>query len=170
MASPCNCAIERDQLLLQLRSGYEATKTIGLSVHWVCVQKTSGKIQSTTCSRFVVDLVCCRRIDVQKSNAVCNFLLRSRCWEGPCASFHQKKILVHQRVLKKSGLSQTESDETTPFSWSVRLCFWIPVAWRLGERRQQRKDSLLPPEPIAGAVGGWRFLGDVLWSWLPLAG
>ena len=48
MASPC--AIERDQLL-QLRSGYEATKTIGLSVHLVCVQKTSGKI---------VDLVCCQ--------------------------------------------------------------------------------------------------------------
>ena len=41
---------ERDQLL-QLRSGYEATKTIRLSVHWVCVQKTSGKI---------VDLVCCQ--------------------------------------------------------------------------------------------------------------
>ena len=49
------------------------------------------------------------RIYVQKENAVCNFLLRSRCWEGPCASFHQKKVLVHQRVLKKSGLSQTES-------------------------------------------------------------
>ena len=48
MASPC--AIERDQLL-QLRSGYEATKTIGLSVHWVCVQKTSGKM---------VDFVCCQ--------------------------------------------------------------------------------------------------------------
>ena len=48
MASPC--AIERDQLL-QLRSGYEATITISLSVHWVCVQKTSGKI---------VDLDCCQ--------------------------------------------------------------------------------------------------------------
>ena len=28
--------------------------------------------------------------------------------------FSPEKILVHQRVLKKSGLSQTESDETTP--------------------------------------------------------
>ena len=37
--------------------------------------------------------------------------------------FTRKKFLVHQRVLKKSGLSQTESDETTPFSWSVRFCF-----------------------------------------------
>ena len=110
------------------------------------------------------------RIYVQKANAVCNFLLRSRCWEGPWASFHQKKILVHQRVLKKSGLSQTDSDETTPFSWSVRFCFWMPVAWRLGVQRQQRKDNWLPPEPIAGAVGGWRFVGDVLLSWLPLAG
>ena len=63
------------------------------------------------------------RINVQKENAVCNFLLRSRCSEGPCASFHQKKFLVHQRVLKKSGLSQTESDETMPVSWSVRFCF-----------------------------------------------
>ena len=52
-----------------------------------------------------------------------NFLLRSRCWEGPWASFHQNEFLVHQRVLKKSGLSQTESDETTPFSWSVTFCF-----------------------------------------------
>ena len=37
--------------------------------------------------------------------------------------FSPEKFLVHQRVLKKSGLSQTESDETTPFSWSVRFCF-----------------------------------------------
>ena len=48
MASPC--AIERDQLL-QLRSGYEATKTISLSVLWACVQKTSRK---------VVDMVSCQ--------------------------------------------------------------------------------------------------------------
>ena len=109
------------------------------------------------------------RVYVQKENVVCNFLLRSRCWEGPCASFHQKNFLVNQRVLKKSGLPQTESDETAPFSWSVRFCFWIPVAWWLGEQRQQRKDSLLPPEPIAGAVGGWMFVGEVLLLWLSLA-
>ena len=138
----------------------EATKTISFSVHWVFVQKTSGKL---------VDLVCCQDLCAKRERSV-QLLVRSRCWGSPCASFHQKKFLVHQRVLKKSGLPQTESDETTPFSWSVRFCFWIPVAWRLGEQRQQRKNSLLPPEPIAGAVGGWRFVGDVLLSWLPLAG
>ena len=59
MASPC--AIEGDQLL-QLRSGYEATKTIDrLSVHWVCVQKTSGKI---------VDLVCCQDLCAKRERSV----------------------------------------------------------------------------------------------------
>ena len=157
MASPC--AIERDQLL-QLKSGYEATKTISLHVHqsgrsvnlrtpcchrkeWRPLARSNAiscynsdlatKLRRRSDSLYIGYVARKRvgrestwspvRIYVQKANAVCNFLLPSRCWEGPWASFHQKKFLVHQRVLKKSGLSQTESDETTPFSWSVRFCF-----------------------------------------------
>ena len=153
---------KKTECTVQLRSGYEATKTIGLSVHWVCVQKTRWKTVD-------FDLVCCQDLCAKIECSV-QLLVVVKVLGRSLGKFSSEKFSVHQRVLKKSCLSRTESDETTPFSWSVRFCFWIPVAWRLGEQRQQRKDSLLPPEPIAGAVGGWRFLGDVLWLWLLLAG
>ena len=105
MASPC--AIKRDPLL-QLRSGYEATKTISPSVHWVCVQKTSGKM---------VDLVCCQDLCAKRERSV-QLLVAVKVLGRSLGKFSPEKNLFHQRVLKKSGLSQTESDETTPFSWS----------------------------------------------------
>ena len=110
MASPC--ANERDQQL-QLRSGCEATKAISLSVHWVRVQKTSGKI---------VDLVCCQDRCAKRELSV-QLLVAVKVLGRSLRKFSPEKFFVHQRVLKKSGLSQTESDETTPFSWSVRSFF-----------------------------------------------
>ena len=104
MASPC--AIEREQLL-QLRSGYNATKTISLSVLWVCVQKTSEKI---------VDLVCCQDLCAKRERSV-QLLVAVKGFGGSLRKFSREKILVHQRVLKESGLSQTKIEEKALFSW-----------------------------------------------------
>ena len=88
MAYPC--AIERsagpDQLqLLQLRSGYEAhTKTIGLSVHWVCVQKTSGK---------KVDLVCCQDLCAKIECSV-QLLVAVKVLGRPLRKFSPEKIFT----------------------------------------------------------------------------
>ena len=79
MASPC--AIERDQLL-QLRSGYEATKTIGLSVHWVCSKKTSGKI---------VELVCCQDL-CAKSECSVQLLVAVKVLGRSLGKFSPEKI------------------------------------------------------------------------------
>ena len=80
MASPC--AIEREQLL-QLRSGYKATKTISLSVHWVCVQKTSEKI---------VDLVCCQDLCAKRERSV-QLLVVVKVFGGSLRKFSPEKIL-----------------------------------------------------------------------------
>ena len=82
--------------------------------------------------------------------------------------FTRKKILVHQRVLKKSGLSQTESDETTPLSKILFLNARCMATWRAATTAQGQ--FVAARTCIAGAVGGWRCVGDVLLSWLPLAG
>ena len=80
MASPCT--IERDKLL-QLRPGYEATKTISLSVLWVCVQQTSEKI---------VDLVCCQDLCAKRESSV-QLLVAVKVFGGSLRKFSPEKIL-----------------------------------------------------------------------------
>ena len=77
MASPCT--IEQ---LLQLRSGYEAAKTIRLSVLWLCVQKTSEKI---------IDLVCCQDLCAKKEHSV-QLLVAVKVFGGSLRKFSPERI------------------------------------------------------------------------------
>ena len=157
MASPC--AIEREQLL-QLRSGYKATKMISLSVLWVCVQKTSEKI---------VDLVCCQDLCAKRERSV-QLLVAVKVFGGSLRKFSPEKILGSPACFEEIWPFADQDRREDALLLVGKVLFLNTRSWRLGEQRRQRKGSLLPPEPIAGAAGSWRFVGDVLLSWLPLAG